>query len=219
MSILYYKRNQYFLYFQVDLTECIFCQRSKRENFHLVQSFGVHNLIHKCIAEDYALKCRTGQNDLVAYEAHYHKTCRIKIERKSTTSTIGSADASEGGPKKIAFTKLVTIIQQNLKNGCVYSMDDVCSKYWEFLALAGDFDPSCRSHHSEEKLSDYSGSLTCFRKQRTMNYPLLLFPNVLSGEAVEALKTVTETQLQILWILTIPSQHRRLHHSGNPCIM
>lgn len=72
-------------------------------------------------------------------------------------------------------------------------MDDVCSKYCEFLAMDEEFDPSCRSHRLKERLSNYFGSSISFRRQRTMNQSLLLLPNVSSGEAIETLKTVTET--------------------------
>ena len=167
----------------------------------------VNKLIHTCAATDYALKCRIGQNDLVAYEAHYHKSCRLTALRKCESGS-GSAVESSDDPKKAAFTKLVAIISHGLKNGCVYSMDDVCSKYCQLLAVNGHTDASCRSHSMKERLSNHFGNAVSFRRQRNMNQPLLTFPNVSSGVAVEALKDVTDT-LQETDILdeTLQSPH------------
>ena len=125
---------------------------------HKVQSFEINEVIHKCAETDHALKCKIGQNDLVAYEAHYHKNCKRKAVRRCTVATTDSSDSSKEDPKKAAFTKLVTIIDQGLKNGHVYSMDEVCSKYCQFLAMAGDNYPSCRSHRLKGKLSSYFGN-------------------------------------------------------------
>ena len=80
------------IFFQVDWKKCIFCQSRKREVIHLVQSFEVHERIHRCAAADYALKCRIGQNDLVAYEAHYHKCCKVKAERKPLPNSYDVSD-------------------------------------------------------------------------------------------------------------------------------
>ena len=65
----------------VDWNMCIFCQKRKREPIHQVMSMQVQSSIHQIASVDYKLKCRIGDNDLIAYEAHYHSWCKSKASK------------------------------------------------------------------------------------------------------------------------------------------
>ena len=170
--------------------KCVFCQKRKRESVHQVHSVEMNRFIHQCAKTDYALKCRVGENDLIAYKAHYHKSCKIAANRKADTKVSYGEVISD--PHKQPFEELVKILQHDFQNGSVYSMDNVCAKYSELLGDSSESGTTLRTHHLKDKLFSHFGDKICFRRQRTMNQPLLLFPNVSCGEAVEALKQVTD---------------------------
>ena len=146
--------------------------------------------IHHCAKTDHALKCSVGENDLIAYEAHYHKSCKIAANRKAGTKVSHEVISD---PHKQPLEELVRILQLGFQNGSVYSMDNVCAKYSELLGESSETATTLRTHHLKNKLISHFGDKICFRRQRTKNQPLLLFPNVSCGEAVEALKHVTDT--------------------------
>ena len=72
------------------------------------------------------------------------------------------------------------------------AMNDICAKYNQLLADSGKENTRCWSNRLKEKLLDYYGERICFRRQRDRKQPLLVFPAVSPGEAVEALKITTE---------------------------
>lgn len=45
----------------------------------------VNSNIKELAKRDYKVKCIIGENDLIADEAHYYKTCYIKAERQTVT--------------------------------------------------------------------------------------------------------------------------------------
>ena len=147
--------------------------------------------IHHCAKTDYALKCCVGENDLIAYKAHYHKSCKIAANKKAGTKVSHGKVISD--PHKQPFEELVRILQHGFLNGSVYSMDNVCAKYSELLGESSETATTLRTHHLKNKLISHFGDKICFCRQRTMNQPLLLLPNVSWGETVEALKHVTDT--------------------------
>ena len=55
----------------VDWKKCIYCQtRKKNEVVHQVMSQNTSDAIHEHALYNHSLKCRIGENDLIAYEAH-----------------------------------------------------------------------------------------------------------------------------------------------------
>lgn len=174
---------------------CIFCQQRKRDTIHLVQSEGVQNLIRQKADFDYKLKCRIGANDLIAYEAHYHKSCKYQTEkdlqqiRKTTQQTTGTHDA--------AFHKLVDILDRGFKQGWVYSMDNVLQKYLALLQVEDLANPSYTSQKLKVKLQHHYGDHITFRQQRDRRQPLLVFGTITTGEAIETLKASSDGTVQI----------------------
>ncbi len=71
----------------VDWKGCIFCQsRIKGKQLHRVETALVESSIKEIAKTNYMLKCKIGENDLIAYEAHYHAYCKTKEERKDIST-------------------------------------------------------------------------------------------------------------------------------------
>ena len=175
----------------VDWAKCIFCQkRKKTEKVHQVQSVDVKDAFHQFTEHDYSLKCKIGVSDLIMSKAHYHNTCKLKAQRDYANAT--EKDELQLDFSTSAFDRLISMLDDGFKKGHVYSMDDICSKYSQLLSETGREDTGCRSHRLKDKLFNYYGEKICFRRQRNRNQPLLVFPAVSSGEAIEALKIATE---------------------------
>lgn len=69
----------------VDWKLCIFCQKRTWKDLHQVMTDAVNSNIKELAKRDYKVKCIIGENDLIADEAHYYKTCYIKAERQTVT--------------------------------------------------------------------------------------------------------------------------------------
>lgn len=65
----------------VDWKLRIFCQKRTWKHLQQVMTDVVNSSIREIANKDYKLKCLIGINDLIAYEAHYHKSCKVKAER------------------------------------------------------------------------------------------------------------------------------------------
>ncbi len=68
---------------------------------------------------NYKLKCEIGDNDLIAYEAHYHAYCKTKEEMKdiSTVHVEPTSTAQEN-----EFVALIAQFDEGFNKGHVYSM-------------------------------------------------------------------------------------------------
>ena len=108
---------------------CIFCQKRKREGTHQVMSKEVQHSICASADMDFKLKCRIGDNDLIAYEAHYHASCKNKALKSISSASLKDSDGSD------ALKRLVSILDQGFVEGKVYAMDDVLQMYNEFVSL------------------------------------------------------------------------------------
>ena len=156
----------------------------KIENVHQVQSVDVRDAFHQFAEHDYSLKCKIGVNES---KAHYQKSCKLKAHREFINAT--GNEELQLDFNIPASERLISMLEDGFKKGHVYSMDDICTKYSQLLT--GKDDSACRSHRLKEKFSNYFGDNICFRRQRNRNQPLLVFPAVSCGEAVEALKIAT----------------------------
>jgi hypothetical protein len=159
---------------KVDWTKCIFCQSCKRENVHQVQSKEVHRAINKIAEQDHYLKCRIGDNDLIAYEAHYHKSCKYQAENKQATD-ISSQTESESISNDTAWLRLADILDFGFQQGHIFQMDAIVTKYTQILSDCGADDQNVRSDMLKVKLKNHFGESISFRNQRNPNQPSLVF--------------------------------------------
>ena len=150
----------------------------------------MEDAFHQFAECDYSLKCKIGVNDLIESKAHYHKSCKLKAHREFVNAT--GNEELELDFNIPASERLILMLEDGFKKGHVYSMDDICTKYSQLLTKTGKEDSACRSHKLKENLSNYFGDNICFRRERNRNQPLLVFPAVSCGEAVEALKIASE---------------------------
>ena len=51
-------------------------------------SYSVNNSILDVARTDYKRKCRIDENDLIAFEALYHKSCKLKAKRNRPTENV-----------------------------------------------------------------------------------------------------------------------------------
>ena len=151
--------------------------------------------IQAAASRDYELKCRIGENDLIASKAHYHKACKLKSDRGIADQPTTSSSGHPLQPYKSAFNDLVKILEDGFRHGNVYQMDNILAKYHELLRSAGIEDPTYRSYTLKERLAQHFGPRVCFCRQRQMNQPLLVFSTISSGQVVEALKVADEMLL------------------------
>lgn len=154
---------------KVDWKKCIYCQSRKREKVHQVQSDDVESTIKDHAKYDENLKCRIGVNDLISYEAHYHRYCKYKANRATRSDETENIDPS--------LEQLILILDDGFQRGHIYSMELVVEKYVSFMSVDAITDPSCRTHVLKQKLQRHYGDRIVFRKQRQSNQPLLLMPS------------------------------------------
>lgn len=176
---------------RVDWKLCIFCQSRTRQDLHQVMSYSVSNSILNVAQTDYKLKCRIGENDLIAFEALYHKSCKLKAERNRPKED-ADAESLQTDVFSAAFELLIQELDIGFKNGNVYNMRDVLQRYCKLLENIGMHEPSYRSFKLKQKLQKHYGPAVQFRQQRDRTQPLLIFPTVSTGEAIEALTLTTE---------------------------
>lgn len=173
---------------KVDWTKCIFCQGRKRERVIQVQSLEVHSAIHKAAKRNPSLKCRIGENDLVAYEAHYHKSCKYKAEKTTVSTSVETEKTVD-----IAWSKLLEILDFGFDQGHVFSTESILIKYNNLLAEY-NYTDKIRADKLKMKLCDHYGDQIIFQNQRNPNKPSLVYPAWTVSHSVETLKNYTEAQ-------------------------
>ncbi|KAG0711672.1 hypothetical protein GWK47_002241 [Chionoecetes opilio] len=119
---------------KVDWNKCIYCQCRKREKIHQVQSDEVEMAIYTHAKYDASLKCKIGENDLKAYEAHYHSSCKYQAERYG--QHVQDDETTAIADRDIPLEKLVDILDDGFQSGHIYSMDLVTEKRDELLSKA-----------------------------------------------------------------------------------
>ena len=175
----------------VDWKGCIFCQsRIKGKQLHRVETKLVEHAIQEIAKTNYKLKCKIGDNDLIAYEAHYHAYCKTKEERGDINSTDTGEPMSTA--QKNAFASLISQLDEGLCKGHVYGMNDINDQYIHLLDQEGLSDPKSYSHRLKERLEVHYGAKITLRRMRDKTQPLLLFLSGSAGDAVEALKIATD---------------------------
>lgn len=168
---------------KVEWTQCIYCHSRKRDKLHQVQSDDVAAVIRKRASCDETLKCRIGENDIIAYEAHYHRVCKDNAEKNLCHSQSDKKSTKPDAP----LTNLTNILDKGLQRGNIYSMDAVHEKYISLQRHAGIVNPSIQVRTLKQKLEKHYGSQILFRKQRQLNQPQLLIPAKTTTEDVVAL--------------------------------
>lgn len=160
---------------KVDWNKCVYCQTQKRENVHQVQSAEVEHEIQTQAKFDNSLKCKIGENDLIAYEAHYHSSCKYQASRNMTNlQQLKDRTQPSTCGRDIALEKLVQMLDIGFSSGHVYSMDNVTEKYVSLMAAEGIENATCRPIILRQKLRRHYGDQIAFRRQRQSNQPLLL---------------------------------------------
>ena len=115
---------------KVDWTKCIFCQSRKHDKIHLVQTINVDTAIKKIAVTNHIIKCRIGQNDLIAYETHYHKSCKHQAEKIQQTHYL--EDQTEDSYSK-AWVRLTEILDFGIHEGHVFLIDSILRKFHHIL--------------------------------------------------------------------------------------
>ena len=175
----------------VDWKLCIFCQCRTRQNLHQVISYSANNSILDVARTDYKLKCRIGENDLIAFEALYHKSCKLKAERKRPTENVDT-ESLMADTYFTAFELLTQELDIGFKKGHVYNMRNVLELFYQLLESIGMHESSYRSFKLKQRLEKQYGPAVQFRQQRDRTQPLLIFSAISTGEAIEALTLTTE---------------------------
>ena len=148
---------------------------------------------------------------MIAYEAHYHKSCKSKALRSESSHSMSYPNDNVVG-QDAALAKVVSILEVGFSEGKVYAMDDILHKYNTLLLEKGNTTPST-SRTLRKKLSNHFGSGILFRKQRNPSHPILLFPSVSAGEAVEALKIATDKVKESEMEMDDTDDHRHDHQT------
>lgn len=95
--------------------QCVYCQtRTKKESLQQVLIENASSIIHGHAENNYALKCRIGVNDLIAYEAHYHSSCRRTGDREPSP---GAPDTDD--PRKSSCMSHISMLEAGLSAGNV----------------------------------------------------------------------------------------------------
>ncbi len=99
----------------VDWKGCIFCQSMiKGKQLHRVETTLVESSIKEITKTNNKLKCKIGDNDLIACEAHYHAYCKTKEERKDI-STVHVEPTSTAQAN--AFVALIAQLDEGFNKG------------------------------------------------------------------------------------------------------
>ena len=168
----------------MDWAQCIYYQSWKWEKLHQVQSDDVAGVIRKQASFDKALKYRIGENDVIAYEAHYHWTCKEKVEKSLRNSSVHKQEIAAGNKP---FSNLTNILDKGFEHGNIYGMHLVVQRYISLQKQAGVVNPSTQTRTLKQQLEKHYGNQVLFQKQQQANQPQLLIPAHTTTEAVVAL--------------------------------
>ena len=128
---------------KVNWKKSIFCQSKKLEAPHQVQSMEVEKVIKHIAIFNYKVKCRIGENDLIAYEAHYHNSCKYKESKEHNIHRSGSQDKDAKICQRdpIVWNQLLQSFDSAFDQGHVYTMDHVYAHYCQLVSIHDKVDP------------------------------------------------------------------------------
>ena len=139
-----------------DWSKCLFCEKrtyKKEKAMQNVSTFEAANTIRQCAeakGDQNMLHVLLGvNNDLVAAEARYHKTCFASYVSKSNLKF--SAFKEESGKESAydkAFLEMASEIRKGLESGKAYDMSLLLKKYTELLEKRG----IDGQHYTKQKL-------------------------------------------------------------------
>ena len=64
---------------------------------------------------DKNLKCKVGENDLIAYEAHYQSSCKFKVGQSAPHISSTNNDTKANAALEPHFEKLIDILNSGCK--------------------------------------------------------------------------------------------------------
>ena len=169
--------------------KCLFCQKFKREVIHQLQSMDTCRTIFQGL--EYYPDTRSWLNvnspeELLSAKALYHMGCFRKFKysldglKKSTLQT-GTGD------QKDAFEMLTEKLDEGLKRGSVYSIDQVTCQYNNLLRSVGqknETDTMYPRQKLKQKLEKHYGDSVQFVRQQSANEPMLLLSSSIPSEKI-----------------------------------
>ena len=155
--------------------------------------------------------------DLIYVGARYHTRCMDRY----VSGSINNVEHHKANMdhNELAFAELTSQLNDGLRNGNVYCMNDITEQYNSSLQSSGVQSAKIRADQLKSRLKHQFGESISFRNQRQRSKSQLVMSNLSTGDDVEALTASNDrNRMRIYYIICMSpfSSHIRIrlfHHA------